>query len=351
MSFLFKSFIMRCSMVMVWTGLIFLLLYMPRIGSFLYQEKSVNLFVWPMILDANIFTQFEEETGIKVYVNYYESNEELYSKLQATQGKGYDVIVPTDYMAEQLIKEGFVKKIDKTRLNFLDRLQPSLMGHYFDLHNNYSVPYYTSIYGLGINKNFFDGSIPEASWALVFGKQPTNERIGMIDSAREAILLASLYLYGDIAVTDQHLPALEKILSSQKEWVEIYTSSRAEEVLASGSCPVAVVTSTEIWKALREYPAIEFVVPKEGSFVTIDSCMLSAATHKNDEVYKLINFLYRPDIVRHNTHKYGFCSPVTGVEGMGLPCYPHSVGGNILFFKNVLTRKQVQDLWTSVKSH
>ncbi|HZW61977.1 MAG TPA: spermidine/putrescine ABC transporter substrate-binding protein, partial [Candidatus Babeliales bacterium] len=311
-----KMWFIRSIMVCSWILLTFIFLYSPFVSRFIYQPKSLTLFIWPMILDARVLADFEKETGIKVYINYYESNEELYSKLKATGGKGYDIIVPTDYMVEQLINDGFIKKIDRSKLDFFPTVRPFLLGNYFDPHNEYSIPYYLTIFGLGINKTYFGGNIPtHLSWRLVFDPQTQMNHICMIDSPREAILLAALYLYGTIEhiADEDKLKAIEQLLSNQKCFVETFTSARIEELLVSGSCPIAIGGSTDIWKAMREYPNIDFFIPDEGTFATIDSFVISKTTNKDDLIYQLINFLYRPSIVEHNSNKYGFCPPTTNV--------------------------------------
>ncbi|HSW73859.1 MAG TPA: extracellular solute-binding protein, partial [Candidatus Limnocylindria bacterium] len=193
-----SSWLVRTCMVLFWLIIIFCFLYTPTVTRLFSHKKSISLFVWPMILDAKVMEQFERETGIKVYVNYYETNEELYGKLRATGGKDYDLIVPTDYMVQTLIQDGLVKKIDTTRLSFKDQLKPYLLGHYFDPRNEYSIPYYTCIFGLGINKNYFGGVLPQASWSLVFDQAQAKFPMSMLDSAREAIMLAGFYLYGSL---------------------------------------------------------------------------------------------------------------------------------------------------------
>ena len=305
----------RSAMVLFWIGAIFAFLFLPVVSSFLSNKKSISLFIWPMILDAKVLARFEQETGVKVYVNYYESNEELYSKLKATKGKGYDLIVPTDYMMEQLIADGLVKKIDKNQFASMQDINTYLLGQYFDPSNDYSIPYYASIFGLGVNTRHFGGVTPVADWGMVFDKERAVKPLCMYDSAREAIMLAAFYLYGEIETiaTPQKLHAIAQLLIAQKEWVDIYTNARVEELLASGSCPLAVGTSPDIWKAVREYPTIQFVV-QEGSFVTIDSFAIPAATYKDDLVYQLLNYLYQPDLIRHNSLKYGFCPPTTNVS-------------------------------------
>jgi len=131
----------------------------------------------------------------------------------------------------------------------------------------------------------------------------------------------------------------------------VYTSTRVEELLASGSCSVAVGTSPDVWKVAREYPHIGFVVPREGSFVTIDSCVIPKASYKKDLVYQLLNFLYQPQVIHHNSIRYGFCSPRTDMNAeVGIYCPDARDFEKLQFFKNVLSKKQLQDAWIAVKA-
>jgi spermidine/putrescine transport system substrate-binding protein len=350
-----RTGLVRVLMVLFWIAVIFIFLFLPSASSLFFQKKSLNLFIWPMILDPKVLADFEKETGIKVYVNYYESNEELYSKLQATAGKGYDIIVPTDYMVELLIQDNLLKKIDTTKLDFMSDVRPYLLHHYFDPTNDYSVPYYLTVFGLGINKDFFGGGLPDASWALVFDKEKAPQSLCMIDSPREALLLAGYYLYGTIdhLGTPDRLKAIEQLLIEQKQWTYVYTSFRIEELLASKSCPLAVGTNTDVWKAQREYSHIAFAVPHEGSFVAIDSFVIPKATHKDDLVYMLINFLYRRTVVYHNSHKHGFCSPLVTVkqDDPTIFCPTPEQFERFHFFANVLSKQEMQDAWIAIKSY
>jgi len=136
------SMIIRVCIVGFWIILFFVLLFIPVFTRLIMKEKSITIFTWPLILDAHYLKQFEQQTGIKLYISYYESNEELLSKIRATKGRGYDILIPSDYAVEELIQEGLVKKIDRSQLNFLDHLDPKLLHHYFDLQQEYSLPYF-----------------------------------------------------------------------------------------------------------------------------------------------------------------------------------------------------------------
>ena len=355
MRWLLSTLCTRIMMIAFWISVIFAFLFLPSVTRFGYEQKSLNLFIFPVILDPHVLAQFEQETGVKVYINYYETNEELYSKLKATQGEGYDIIVPTDYTVEVLISDGLLKKIDKTKLPMLQQIRPDLMGNYFDPNNEYSIPYYMSVFGLGINKEYFKGVLPDPTWALVFDRNLVKTDICMLDSIRESIFLASLYIYGNSNFDDPktQLIAIEELLRTQKQWVDVYTSNRIEELLASGSCPVAIGTSPDVWKAAHEYPNIEFVMPQEGSFLTIDSFVIPKSTTKDVLIYQLLNYLYRPEVLAVSSLSYGFCSPLQDVEQVSpsIFCPTNEQFKKLHFFENVLTKTQMQDVLLAVKAY
>lgn len=108
--FLVKSFFIRFSIMVFWSAIILALLYLPGMQIFPSKEKSINVFTWGDILERSVIDEFERSTGIKVHLSYYASNEELLVKLKATGGKGYDLIIPSDYSVKILKEEGLLKK-------------------------------------------------------------------------------------------------------------------------------------------------------------------------------------------------------------------------------------------------
>ena len=306
-------------------------------------------------IDEAVLQEFERKTGVKVYVNHYESNEELLTKLKTTRGRGYDLVIPSDYAIEQLIKEQLVKKIDMSKLDFIGRINPFLKNNYYDPTNEYSLPYFWSVYGLGIDRDAFGGQLPEASWALIFDKDKIKTRIGMTDSAREAIMIATQYLYGSIDALSkpEALDAVRTLLLQQKKWVEVYSDVRSGDLLASKSCAVVAALSPDIARLKKEYPNISFVLPKEGSFKLIDAFLIPVLSDKDDLAYQFLNYLYRPEVVKHNVERYGFCSPVIDVTGDGGPeeCPTGLRTKNIEFFRSVIPESTINDIWINLMAH
>ena len=106
-------------------------------------------------MDPGVIADFEKETGIKVNLNYYSSNEELIVKLKATKGEGYDLIIPSDYAVKSLSKKNSSKTIDRSKSAFWNEINPALIGHFFDPENQFSIPFEWEIYGFGIDKEYF----------------------------------------------------------------------------------------------------------------------------------------------------------------------------------------------------
>lgn len=346
--------VIRIGVVIFWVSLLISFLYIPALYRLVHTERSLTIFTWPSILDSHYLKQFEQQTGIKLRISYYESNQELFSKLQASAGVGYDIIMPTDHTVELLVKEKLVKKIDRSKLHFFNRLNTYLLGSYFDPLNEYSLPYFWGIYGIGVNKDYFNGQLPQATWGLIFDSQKAPRGIGMSDESREAILMATYYLFGkiDIVYDQQALEAIKHLLITQKKWVEAYSESRSEYLLTSNSCPVALALSPDIYKVKTDYPHIDFLVPEEGSFVFIDSIVISAATEKDEMIYQFINYLYNNDVLEHHRKKFGFCSP-TKEEVPLIPenfCPTEKQLANLHFFKDVIPQQLVNDIWIAVMS-
>jgi spermidine/putrescine transport system substrate-binding protein len=342
-------------MVLFWIFVLALFFGFSRIINFFSTERSINIFSWPTLLDVSYLERFEQETGIAIHVSYYESNEELFSKLRASKGSGYDLVIPSDYVVELMIREGLLQKIDRTRINAWQELDPKLLNLYFDPLNDYTIPYFWAAYGLGMDTTYFKGTLPEASWALIFDKHKIPGPIGMIDAAREAVLLAALYLYGngDFDMTYEHITKIKKLLIEQKRFVASYTESNVEHLLLGRLCPLVVAMGPDILRVQRVNPAIKFVIPKEGSFVVVDSFAIPACSKKADLVYEFINFLLRHDVLEHHHAKFGMCCPVRGIQSLNdrSICPNDEEFAKMKFFKTTIPEALLNEIWVQLMAY
>lgn len=337
-----------------WLSIIVLFLSIPSFFTYFSQEKSITILTWPAFLDAGYLQNFEKETGIKVHLRYVESNEELYVKLKETKGEGYDLIMPSDYMIELLRNENVLKKIDMDKLPFSKELYPHLINNYYDPSNEYSIPYFWSMYGIAYNKDYFENKDLPASWELIFDEKIAPNHLCMIDGARELVQIAAQYLYGKqtAALTSEQIERIKTLLIKQKKLVELYTEDRANFLLASNTSPLAVSIGAVAARIMRNFKNIQFVIPKEGSFLNVDAFVIPKKTMKDDLIYTFLKYVYKEEVLKHHITKYGFFSPLKTVliQDSPIPLPTTKQIEDADFFRNILTRSELSDIWIAIKS-
>ncbi len=349
----------RTVIVSFWFVLIFAALYAPKWEIVHFEPRSINVFAWGDILDPSVIADFENETGIKVYLNYYSSNEELVVKMKATRGEGYDLVIPSDYVVPLLAKENLLKELKKEKLFFFTDINPLLLGHAYDPENRYCIPFEWEIFGLGINKNYFVNHPLDPSWKAVFDRQAIDYKITMLNDPIETILLAAFYLFGAVDELD---PAqardVRNLLLSQKSWVEAYADFRGDYFLVTKNCPVVVASSSYIWRAKRKFDYIDFVVPKEGSFLSIENISIPAASQKEELVYEFINYLMRLPSIKRHYDTYGFFPAILHPSFLAAlkPEDRTLIESSLSKFKNyhftqvLLPYKELQHMWVELKT-
>lgn len=322
----------------------------------------MTVFAWPGMFDAHAIARFQEQTGIKVHVSYYESNEELMLKLG--NGKGYDLIVPSDYAVDRLRQKGLLKKLDLHKLPIMKSINPLFLSHYYDEKNEYFVPLEWAVFGIGVNKRCFQSPL-KASWNLIF--DPTflkNEHLVMTNDPFVAIPLASLYLSGALdAASLRKIEAIERVLDRQRPLVVAYTDYRASYYLVTKNACLAVTSSANLIKSMEEDPFIGFIIPDEGSLVTIEGFAITAASRKEDLAYAFINFMMTPDQIASRYEELGFFpTTVEAARDIKMHSLVHSLLSlprNQFFerfhllrydvLRSALSDQELQDLWVRVK--
>lgn len=295
-----KRIFYNASVIGFWIALFFIFLFSPAITRY-FKPDGLNVFTWAGITDPAVFKKFEQETGIPVNVSYFGSNEELIVKLLATQAAGYDLLIPSDYAVQFLREHDLLQKIDKSQLPCLQRIDPIFLGHYYDKNNDYSIPLEWYVLGFGINKKQYKKT-PVANWSAVFDPQHLKgQRLGIINDTRELIGLAILYLYKTFRPINQHeMQEVIKLLAQQKQYAEAYTDFRGDFLLESGNASIVIMSNAFALKSVKHNNDIEFILPSDGTFLQTENCVIPKKCKHPEKVYKLINFLLRPDIQKHN---------------------------------------------------
>jgi len=289
-----------------------LCLYAPRAYNYFYKnEKEISVYTFMDVISPQVFREFEKETGIKVRVSYMENNEELLAKFKISRGEGYDLITPSDFMVELLRKQNLLQKINTEKLSNFGNIDKRLLGHYFDSQNEYSVPSAWAPYGIGFNKKVIPSVV---SWKNAFfqdseivEKWGSNYKICMPDDVGEATIIAASYLFGKVKdLTKEQLKEIEHLLIQQKKHVERYTISSLKYFLYSDIVPLVVTFSPAMKMVMEQSDEFDFVIPKEGSLVTIENLVIPADSKKTDLAHKLIDFILSKKAQLINFDDYGY---------------------------------------------
>lgn len=304
--------IFRTLSILFWALVIIGFLVIPTRILHLFEEKTLNIFTWSHVLDPAYIRKFQQDTGIKVNVSYFESNEELLGKL-GLKDSGYDLIVPSDYAVAWMVKKDLLKPIDRKRLTFFDRIDSRLLGNYFDPDNRYSLPYFWGVYSVIINKNYYQGAYPH-DLKLIFDKTYVPHFVCMPSNARELIMLASIYLFGSIgSLLDEHKrEQVKQLLLEQKKWVSNYSDERVEYLIGSRTCGAALALSTDYQRIEKENKHVDLIIPQDGAVAVIDSFVIAKTSKKDELIYQFLNYMYRDESVIHHAKTFGVCPPTIG---------------------------------------
>jgi len=283
----------RLLFILFWFVCLLGFIFLSQEKKDIVHDQSLSIYMWSDRIDESILQQFEKETGIKIYVSYYDSNEELVSKFEIAKDLNCDLIMPSDYIIQPLVDGGFLKKIDKSRCDFIDRIYPQFMGLSFDSYNEYSLPIYWDVLGLGYTKSYFKDGLPSNSWAMIFDKNTVPcKQISMIDDSREAIFLVNKYFGWDTnKLTINQLQDIIDLFVTQKSWVGSYTDYQQGYFLTSQTYPLVVSQRERIVREMLVNEDVAFMVPDEGSLLFISNIVICATSKKDDLVYQFLNYI------------------------------------------------------------
>ena len=275
-------------------------------GGFIYMNngnsssgRQVIVYNWGDYIDPDVIAMFEEETGIHVIYEEYETNEIMYPKVQSG-AIAYDAVCPSDYMIQRMIESDLLAEIDYDNIpniNYIDDVYMEFSTQ-FDEENRYSVPYLWGTVGILYNKNMVDE--PVDSWEILWNEK-YKDSILMQDSVKDAFAVALKYLGYSLNSTDlDELEAAKKLLIEQKPLVQAYVVDQVRDKMIGNEAALGVIYSGEALYCQQENPDLEYVIPKEGSNLWIDSWVIPKNAKNKENAEAFINFLCRPDIAKMN---------------------------------------------------
>ena len=282
-------------------------------------SNELYVYNWGEYIDESVIEDFEKETGIHVVYDLFETNEEMYPVIEAG-GVAYDVVCPSDYMIQKMIENDLLAEIDFDNSPNIDQIDPEYMerSKAFDPENKYSVPYTWGTVGILYNDKRLEelGVEPPDSWLDLWDERLAGE-ILMQDSVRDAFMCALKPLGYSLNSTDPNeLEQAKDMLIAQKPLVQAYVIDQVRDKMLGEEAAVGVIYSGEMLY-LQELAEgkdfnLEYVIPKEGTNLWIDSWVIPKNAKNKENAEKWIDFLCRPDIAKRNFEYITYATPNRG---------------------------------------
>jgi spermidine/putrescine transport system substrate-binding protein len=326
-------------------------------------QEELRLYNWSEYMDPAILEQFEEQFGVKVRVDLYESNEEMMAKLQAGGVSQYDVIVPSEYFLPSLIQLGLIRKLDHSRIPNLDNLGHKFQQADYDPGNEYSAAYLWGTVGLMYRKDKVTRD-QAMSWDVIFDPAASPGSFLLIDSVREMLGITFCYQGHDFNTTNvDHIRQATSLLIDTKkrsDCLGFEGGVGGKNKVVAGVANAAIVYNGDALRSIAEDPEnLGFVVPREGSEIWVDNMCIPAKAPNPDAAHAFINYILDPEIGAQlaNWNQYATpnqaARPLIAEEDLNNPAiYPPDEVMDVLHFSMDLGKKTrlYDEAWTMVKS-
>ncbi len=270
-------------------------------------SEVLNLFTWTEYIPQDIVDCFGLVYGLQVNMDMFSANEELQTKLSAGKGSNnYDLVHPSDYMVEVLIRTGELQKLDMSKLSNFKNLDGGLLVAFGNT-TDFIVPYQMGTQAIVYNSATVKTS--PTSWADLWNPEYKG-RIVAVDDSRVMIGAALLTLGYDVNSTDEKkLKEAKDKLLELKPNIRVYDSDSPKTPLLTGEVDLGVVWNGEAFLAYRENPAMRYVFPKEGTINFYDGLGIPVDAPHSDAAYAFLNYMMQGDVFWLTLQDYPYTNP------------------------------------------
>ena len=343
---------------------VILLICLVKIGSsgqeLPYAGQTLSVYMPGEYMGENVIPDFEKATGATVAMEYFDSNEQMYIKV--ANEENYDILIPSDYMIQRLMDEGYLQKLKPELLTCMDEITDSVKHPAFDPDDAYSVSYFWGTVGIVYDKTKVSEEDLEQEGFNIFKDTKCRGDIYLYDSERDSFMMALKAL--DYSMNTEN----ESELQEAYQWlVECVQTMKPEIVtdevidnMAQGRKALALCYSGDAAYIMAENENMGYYLPESGTNLWYDSMVIPANAKNVELAHEFINFVTSYDYAYDNSSYVGYTSPnqevldVLSGEGgdyEGINAYLPRVGypKDEVFVFNDDTRKVIGNLWSKVK--
>ncbi|WP_414527510.1 ABC transporter substrate-binding protein [Nodularia chucula] len=279
------------------------------------RSDQLYLFTWTQYSDQKLLEAFTTQTGIKVLVDIYDSNEVMLAKLAAGGGSAYSTIYPSDYMVQRMQADGLLREIDHDRLIGLNNLFPEFQNPSYDPNNRHSIPF-----NWGTTGFIYDSAqLPDApeDWEYLWQNQERlNRRITLLNDVREvmgAVLRMLGYSYN--SQNENQLKQAYQKLVELKPAIASFDTDAWQNQLLAGDLTLAMCYSADAIRITQENPRFKYIIPRSGSSLWTDTMVIPQTAPNLDGAYAWINFMLQPEVAASISQRLSLATPnIAGFE-------------------------------------
>lgn len=326
-----------------------------------FEGQTLKFYNWGEYIGEDVISNFEEKYDVTVLNELFDSNEMMYTKLQA--GDTYDVLVPSDYMIERLIREDMLQPIDKSKITNIGNLADGVKNLDYDPDNTYSVPYFWGTVGLVYNKNNVPAELIEEQGWNILKNTDYKGNIYIYDSERDSFMTAFKALgYSMNTENEAEINAAYEWLMEINNTMEpSYVTDEVIDAMVNGTKDIAVVYSGDAAYILSENPDMGYCMPSEGTNLWSDAMVIPKNAENPELANEFINYILTYEPSYDNSVTVGYTSSNKDVlndlstgdgEYADNEAYIPRTDNDKdeIFHDNEVLRKKLSDLWIKVKS-
>ena len=326
-----------------------------------YGSNVLKLYLPGEYLGENVISDFEKQFGVRVIVENFDSNEMMYTKLMA--GDRYDVVIPSDYMIERLMKEDYLQKIDKSLIPNMENMDEAVLGMSYDPDNDWSIPYFWGSVGLVYNHENVDPEVIEREGWDILRNTDYAGHIYIYDSERDSFMMAfkALGYSMNTEDPDEINAAYEWLLQMNNTMSPVYVTDEVIDSMMNGYKDIAVVYSGDATVILDENEDMSFYMPSQGTNIWCDAMVIPANAENPKLAHEFINYMLTYEAAFDNTETVGYTSPnaevfeeMTTSEDLyaeNAAYLPRSgYDKDEMFHDNQILMRELSRLWIKVKA-
>lgn len=326
-------------------------------GNSKKSSEVLNIYNVGDYIDEDLIKKFEDETGIKVVYETYDTNEAMYQKVKGGSSN-YDLVFPSDYMVEKMIKEDMLEEIDFSNIPNYKNISSDFKDAAYDPDNKYSVPYMWGTFGILYNKTMVDHKVD--SWDILWDSKYEGQ-IQMLDSVRDTMGIALKKLgYSLNATNPKEINAAKEELLKQKPLIQAYVNDEGKDRLVSEESAMGIVYSGDALTLIDQNENLAYSIPKEGTNKWVDAMCIPKTAENKKEAEQFINFMLDPENAKINVDYIGYSTPNEAaydilddsVKNNPIAYPSKEILNNCEVFRNLKTDvlKLYDEAWIEIKS-